>query len=782
MARPEQLPQGQIAPAARPVSAFIQPGQENIAKPTQMAQVPSVSGINTIGTGGTTFVQGENSLARLTEDLAAFNKQLIPAVQSAGLAYAEGRMNAGEQKAREQALRALANNDASMEQAQLDRAAASRALAAKDPQAGQLMAFLDPYMKIGWERGKSRLAANEAALGLPAFIAKNSGSIDYTAPDQGFGQLVKIEAEYTAQLAQKYGISPSSPGFQKYTAPELEKIRDKAATQLVADRKKFFDNAVTGQAAAELKSIYLSASANRQVEYKGNVYVLEAGKEDVFWKALSAKGQEVVARTVLSSSLPGEATERSKTIFQSLRADADYRSNSTFKYFVNSIPGNEFRRGPDNKPLIDPITQQPIRMTWGELYAQESVDSEIKYGQAGYQTRKRNREEALEGVGGYEEGLLNATSGFPPGPARQAAADDFTARWYETKGRENGISLSELQKRRKGVMELNSSLYFEGTDPEAAPTFFAQLSESQGSAFNATSWRKRLQQDASRIKDPAQQLSFIKAGEEAIKEKEVEQSKFTGYNSSRDKVINTTVNANLGKYYGAETRRNEPNREESRRRQQSAFVPFVNSRLADAEARFKRRLTDSEVRTITTQALEEYGTKGPDSKDQKDYLFPGSKFTNTPSVSPNSKPGLNQGVSPLKVETYKGAIYEVNQLDAVPNRKIRLQNFRSEPVLSADAVESLIDLASQDRPWPMKFERAWRDAGARSGAEFLLEHLDRYYPGAFQIPPQLRQKIQRRASSDAAAGGYLIAQKRLEAELPGLASLNNWAFQALLGA
>ena len=782
MARPEQLPQGQIAPAARPVSAFIQPGQENIAKPTQMAQVPSVSGINTVGTSGTTYVQGENSLARLTEDLSAFNKQLIPALQSAGLAYADSRMKAGEQKAREQALRALANNDASMEQAQLDRAAANRALAAKDPQAGQLMAFLDPYMKVGWERGKARLAAGEAALGLPAFIAKNSASIDYTAPDQGFGQLVKMEADYTAQLAQKYGISPTSPGFQKYTAPELEKAREKVSTQMVADRKKFFDNAVTGQAAAELKGIYLAASANRQVEYKGNVYVLEAGKEDLFWRALAAKGQEVVAKTVMSASLPGEATERSKTIFQSLRADADYRNNSTFKYFVNSIPGNEFRRGPDGKPLIDPASSQPIRLTWGELYAQESVDSEIKYGQAGYQTRKRNREEALEGVGGFEEGLLNATSGLPPGPARQAAADDFTARWYEANGRGNGISLSELQKRRKGVMELNSSLYFEGTDPAAAPTFFSQLADSQGSAFNATSWRRRANQDASRIKDPAQQLSFIKAAEDAIKEKEVEQSKFTGYNSSRDKVVTATINANLGKYYGAESRRNEPNREESRRRQLSAFTPFVNSRLADAEARFKRRLTDSEVRTITTQSLEEYGTKGPDSKDQKDYLFPGSKFTNTPSVSPTSKPGLNQGVSPVKVETYKGAVYEVNQLDAVPDRKIRLQGFRNEPVLSADAVETLIDLVDQGKPWPMKFEQAWRDAGARSGGEFLLEHLDHYYPGAFQVPTGLRQKIQKRAAANAAAGGYLIAQKRLEAESPGLASLNNWAFQALLGA
>ena len=786
---PEALPQGQIIPAARPVSAFLQPKQVNIAAPAQMVQMPDPTGINTIGTGGTPNVQGANNLAEVAESLSAFNKQLMPALQSAGLAYAANKTQAGElayQKAREQMLRATAANDASMETAQLDRAAANRALAVKDPQAGQWMAMLDPYMKVGWERGKAKLLAQEIAIGMDGYISQNA-KIDYTAPDHGFGGQVKARAEYVAQKAQEYGISETSPGFQRYTAPAIEKAAEKAALRLVADRKKYFDSTAVSQGAALLRNVYTSAIKDKQVELNGQVYSLSGDDQTaaLFWSALAIKGSTLIEQTALAGTLPGDATERSKGIFNALAAEADYKNNKDYRYFIEQIPSNEFRRGADGKVLISPNTGQPLRLTWGERWRQESIDSEIKYSQAGYANRKRVREESLEGVDGFEEGLLNATSKLPPGPARQAAAEQYTGAWYDQKGRNAGISLSELQKRRKTVMELNSSLYFEGTDTTAAPSFFQELSETQGSAFSPAAWRKRIQQDASRIKDPAEQLTFIKSATSAVADKERDKASFTGYNSARDKVIGVTIKANLDKYYGPESSRNEVDRNESLRRQTSAFAPFVNSRISDAEAGKKQKLTDSEVREITRNALEEYGTKSQDGRDQKDNLFPGSKFTNVPSVSPRLKPGLNQGVLPAakqQANAYKGATYEIADLDKVPDRRIKLQNFRNEPVLSADSIEDLIDAVTAGKDWPARFERAWRDAGAKTGGEFIFEHIDNYYPGLFQLPPTLRQKIQKRAAVQAGAGDYMVAHSRIQAEMPGLSSLSGWAFQALIGA
>lgn len=788
MPNPNALPQGQIVPVARPVSAFIQPSQVNIAAPAQLVQMPDPTGINTIGIGATPNVQGANNLAETAASLSAFNKQLIPAMQSAGLAYAASRAQAGElayQKAREQMLRATAANDASMETAQLDRAAASRNLATKDPQAGQWMAMLDPYMKVGWERGKAKLAAQQIAIGMDGYISQNA-QIDYTAPDQGFSGLVKARAEYVAQVAQEYGISETSPGFQKYTAPAIEQAAEKAALKLVADRKKYFDTTAVSQGASQLRGIYAAAVKDKQVELNGQIYPMSGDEQTtkLFWSALAIKASTLIEQTAMAGTLPGDATERSKGIFEALAGEANYTNDKNYRYFVEAIPSNEFRRGANGKPLISPNTGQPLRMTWGELYRQESIDSEIKYGQAGFANRKRVKEEALEGVGGFEEGLLQATQGLPPGPARQAAADQYVGTWYNQYGRLGGVSLSELQKRRKTVMELNSSLYFEGTDTGAAPSFFQELSETQGSAFNPAAWRKRIQQDASRIKDPAEQLTFIKSATAAVADKERDKASFTGYNAARDKVIGVTIKANLDKYYGAESSRNEVDRNESLRRQTSAFAPFVNSRINDAEARLKRKLTDSEVRSITTQALEEYGTKGQDGKDQKEYLFPGSRFTNIPSVSPRLKPGLNQGIPPAAKQSnaYKGATYEIADLDKVPDRKIKLQNFRNEPVLSADSIEDLIDAVTDGKDWPMKFERAWRDAGAKSGGEFIFEHIDNYYPGLFQLPATLRQKIQKRAAVQAGAGDYMVAHSRIQAEMPGLSSLSGWALQALIGA
>jgi hypothetical protein len=785
---PESLPQGQITPVARPISAFLQPKQVNIAAPAQMVQMPDPTGMSTIGTGGTPNVQGANNLAEVAESLSAFNKQLMPAMESAGLAYVSSRTQAGElayKKAREQMLRATAANDASMETAQLERAAANRALAVKDPQAGQWMAMLDPYMKVGWERGKAKLAAQQIAIGMDGYISQNA-KIDYTAPDQGFGGLVKARAEYVSQVAQEYGISETSPGFQRYTAPAIEKAAEKAALKLVADRKKYFDATVVSQGTSQLRNLYLEASKSKQVELNGQIYAMGNTDESRgdFWKALTLKASELVRSTAMTGTMTGEATERSKDIYRALAADADYANNKTYRYFIDNIESNLPRLGSNGKALIDPVTGQPKKLPWGEAWRTESIDSEIKYNQAGYANRKRVREESLEGVDGFEEGLLNATS-FGPGPARQAAADQYVQAWYEQYGRKAGISLSELQKRRKGIMELNSSLFFEGTDTGAAPSFFQELSETQGSAFSPAAWRKRIQQDASRIKDPAEQLTFIKSANSAVADKEREKASFTGYNSARDKIIGVTIKANLDKYYGPESSRNEVDRNESLRRQTSAFAPFVNSRINDAEARKKQKLTDSEVREITRQALEEYGTKSQDGKDQKENLFPGSKFTNVPSVSPRLKPGLNQGIPPAakqQANAYKGTTYQIADLDQVPERMIKLQNFRNEPVLSADSIEDLIDAVTDGKPWPEKFERAWRDAGARTGGEFIFEHIDNYYPGVFQLPATLRQKIQKRAAVQAGAGDYMVAHSRIQAEMPGLSSLSGWAFQALIGA
>ena len=789
MARNTQLPDGQLQLAAQPVNAFINPKQRNVSQPNQLPTLGAPKGINTISTAGTPQVQTQNNLSVLAEKLVPFNKNLISALQAGGIAYAAGEIEKGEAQARNQVMKALALNDASMERDELTRAAENRALAIQDPQAGQMMAFLNPYQKIGFERGLAKAAAQEVQVGLPAYVAANGSKIDYLAPDQGFGALAGLQAEYTAKVAQRYGLTPSSPGFQRYTLPALEKAQDKLNTQHVADRKKFFDKASVGQGATQLEGLYRSSVASGQVEWQGRVY-RRADSESAFNIALQLRGQEIVQRTVLSSSLPGEASERSLKIFQTLAASADYQGDQQFRNFINSIPGNEPERGADGKAVVDPRTGQPVMMRWGDLYGVQSIDTEIKYGQAGYQSRKREREMAIEEPGGFEDGLMRATAGMPIGPERAAAADQFTANFYREQAAKGvPVSLADLQKRQKQLMDVSSELYVAGGDPNVASDYYADLERRRGSAFDPIAERRRIDQLSLEIRDPRQREAFVKEANRRVSSKEEEQARFKEYDRSRDQVIEDNIKSLLDRNYGPQTDRNKVNRTEARRRMELGLTTYANEQLLKEEAKLGRRLTDSEVRTITQRAVTEYGTKGAEEGGKKsstrDYLFPGGKFSNEPSVRPQDVQVDRQpkGADGKPKEQIQGGQYRVVDLDYIPDRKVLLRNYRDKPILSQPAVLQLIDSVAGVKPLNARekkaLDRAWRDAGAKNAGEFILEQADFY---DIELPPQLRRDLQRASAQERGAEDMPVAYERTAQERPLLATVGNWALNALTGS
>ena len=789
MARDIDLPQGQIQPAARPIDAFVRPGEINVAQPNQLAQLSQPKGINTIGTGATPSVQGYNSYAQLAEALGPFSKELTQTLQTAGLMYAQAQIADGEKRSKNQVLQAMAQNDSAMESDELKRAAVNRSLAAKDPQAGGFMAFLNPYQQIGWERGKSKMAGQEAEIGLFSYVAQNSSKIDYTAPDQGFGALAQLQAQYTRGLAQKYGVDASSPGFQKYTLPALEKAQEKIQTQHLADRKTYFDTAAVGQASAQLNQLYANAKSTGQVEYKGNVYRL-ADNANYYWGALAARGAEIVGVTVMSGSLPGDASKRSESIFKSLRARADYKNDPTFRYFIDNIPGSELKRDVNGKTVVNPLTQQPDRLSWGEQFGQESLDSEIKYGQAGYTERKRQREEAVEAPGGLEDRLLRATAGMEVGPDRNQIADQEALAFYnEQKAKGVPVSWSEIKRRQKTLLDLNTDLRTQGLNPDVATDYFIGLEQRRGSAFKAADERLRVPEIAALLPEK-DRAAFTTRALGLIKDREEEQQKFSGYNATRDSVLRININALLDRNYGPQTDRNKVNRTESERRMRLGLTALANQRLLEKEAQLKRRLTDSEVREAVQGAVDGYG-KGDGGgstaesgrrNQQRDYLFPGGKFSDEPSVRPSDVQAASQPLNPdgTPRQQVPGGKYGEGDLDYLPDRKVLLRNFRDKAILSPQSVDRLVDLVVQGKPIPAAVQRAWRDAGARNLGEFLLEQAD-FYPD-IELAPQVRQKIQQVASTQAAAQNYPVAQAQSSQRTPLLASLGNWAMNTLLGA
>ena len=380
-----------------------------------------------------------------------------------------------------------------------------------------------------------------------------------------------------------------------------------------------------------------------------------------------------------------------------------------------------------------------------------------------------------------------------PGPAR---ADAGLAALNEFVNKENArrqaageppLSNQERFALRKSWVEANSvndNLVFQNDDPNVASTYLGQLSTLQGSAFNAATERRNVLALAATIRDPAKKAQFQATALNEIQQKEKEVQDFSAYSGIRDKVIKDNIESRIQRNYDASGAYTKPDRVESERRQRMAYTALVNDRIKEREAQLQRKLSESEVRSLTQTAIDEYGSK---NKDSLPYLFPGSMaYPKSPSVDPAAtmksvplgpdgqpKPNGGKPVPP---------VYEINQLDDIPNRRQELVQYQSKPVLSLNAVrQSFFDVMNGKRLSPA-IERAWRDAQAPNPYVFLERQLKMYpnYKGGEWTPAEMK-KAKQKLTSDAALEGQAVSKAAMSQSMPMLASLGNWAGNTLLG-
>ncbi len=781
----------QIQPVARPVQAFIEPVRVSVAEPARPAQLPGARQPSTVQQGGTPSVQGFNSFEALAQDLESFNRQLTPVLQTIGLQYADGQMRQGEARGRAEALRALAQNDAAMENAELDRAKANRALATKDPQAAGIMALLNPYGQVGYERGMAKVAGGEVAIGLPDAIQQRAGEIDYLAPDQGQGQVRRIADEYSSKLMQRYGLTAESPAFQRFVAPEVEKAREKVGLQMAKDRQDYLDAQSVESTAAQMRNTYIAAKASKAIDYNGTRYVLtdDPQQATLFNAALHQVLQGQLNRATQTGALPGDGRKRQKEIFKLLDKQGWYANNG-FREMVGSLESTDAVVDENGKPIIDPATGKPARLVLASIYMDEDLEAKIKMGAANRAERTAMREDMLEGKDGFETYIWKRIGSMLPGPEREEARDAAIAEYWNNNSAavaQAGVSLPELLKRAKAVGDLTSSLAFQDQpEPDMPDRELAGLATRRGDKWDARAEYQRGQVIAQHFRDKQEAGKWLIRWNGRVAELDKENTSMTQYKEPRDSVINQWANQNLNTYYGPSDRKNQGDRSASRSRQWQAYAPYVTAVLQQEEGKKGSKLTDAEVRKFTTDALTKYGS-GADGDKQKEYLFPGSQYTDTPGITPKTKP-RNNGVGPVQgarppsqEQPYTGKVYEVNGLDSIPDRKILLRNYEKLPVLSAPALNTLIDAAAQGKPWPKAFEKAWRDAGAPNGGQFIMQQIQKY-PGAFELPPELQQKILKRASADAGAGDYMVSQQATAQRFPNLAMLTGAALDLVTGA
>jgi hypothetical protein len=777
MARDTQLPQGQLNPAARPVDAFIRPTDFQVAQPGRPAEIGAVRGVNAIGTGGTPNVQGANSFADLAEALRPFSKALVETTQAAGLQFAKWQMDQGEAEFMAAYRKAQVKVDESTEVGETQYAQGTRAVGAKDPQAGALMWGLNPYREIGAQRGRSRIAGQEIAFGMSSYVNSQSDRIDYESPDQGFAALSQIRAEYISQITEKHGVNENTPGFQKYTAPAIEKASEKEATRLQEDRVKYFDEMKPRQLTQLLRNeMLLISKPGATVELNGKTYTRGVDPEQLFWTAAGIKMNNL-AKDFLSKAGPGGmGTKWAREAYESLKAEAFYNQDQSLLRLIGQIRSGEPLRGPDGKPALDPQGQQ-IYLTWDQLYSQDSIDSQIKYEQAGFTARQS---QARDLGNGGAAAIAQATEGMVPGPERfQAglqALDQYVKQEQQRLGR--NLTPREVMEIRKGWKEANDltdQLVFQMDDPSTPTRYFADLEQQYGTDFNAKRERERVQALAAGMKDQEAARQFQTSAFAAIERKEKEVQDMSGYSTARDKVINDNISSRLVRNYptSSNANRNKADREESERRQRGAYTSHVNNRIREEEARLKRKLNESEVRAITQRAIDEYGKS---DKDALQYLFPGSQaYPDSPSVDPRAtiKPvELGPDGKPKTNAPPPAKVYEINQLDDIPNRSVELRQFRTKPVMALNSIRSVMFDAIAGKSTNMKFERAWRDAGAPNAWDFLQKQLDFYpnYKGGDWTPEQEKKARQRLLSMAGTANGE-VARAATRQQFPNIAAI-----------
>ena len=787
MAIQTELGDGQITPAARPVEAFIQPGQRNVAQPNALPQLGNPGGISTVGTGGTPSVQGRNSFADFAQALAPFSRELTQTLQTAGLMYADAQMKAGERYAREQSLAAMAANDADMEVSELERARTNRQVGAKDPTAGQFMSFLNPYFGMGVERGNAKLAGKQAEMGLQAYIAKNRDRVDYNAPDMGFGALAQLQAEYTNGLAKDYGLSAGSPGFQKYTLPAIEKSMDVVQTRHLSDRKEYFDTTAVNQAVGLIRKIYESAESNGFVEFNGSkIYRDKDPASFLLLRNLSAN--QALENLVLRSSEPGDAGKRTSSVYKALTALGIYNSTPGFQEFVDNLQGSAIEKGTDGKAIIDPDTGQPRRLPMGAQFQLDLVDTEVKYDDA---LEKRQKRELSKPELGFDDVILRAGSGLPEGPARKAAIDQAQEEWYQTNGRASGISRFDLTKRRNELIKERNTLSYEGDDPTVVSRFWRDLDQTMGADFKASEWRtQRIPAAAAAIRDPDERARFERSSREMVASREKEQAQMSPYSRARDSELNRMITANLDRWYDKSDPDQKDLREESARRQRFALTARINDKIGSQEALLKRRLTESEVLQITRASF--YGDKalgmdaygagkgGGKPGTRVDDLFPGAPRSRAQA------PLGPDGVVPRKQ-------YAISQLGQVPDQRV-FQNYKSYRILTPDATEDAWQMLSRGQALPPALTKAVKASGAGSAAEFVLRQVDLQRNYLYRLDPQgddwrkfnpSQEDRQRVLSTGrrAAAGGATVQSVASNVQrTPLLAQLGGSVLNALTGA
>ena len=243
MANPKRLQPGQLIPAAKPVSAFLQFRNQEPAAPAKPVSMPTAQGVTMIQRGSVANVQGYNSAQELAEAL----KPLGNIIDQGSKLYFTNEMK----KAQNEMLKAIGNINRDQLYSADIQAQQNKALSRVNPAAALLADELYPYRKKVMEKTLSRWLAGQAPTAFKIGWDKFGGHL--STLDSGDAQITKAEAEIINGLIGPFNLDETSAGYIDLLFPALER-----------EREKFRNNQIKGAVAYDKYSLHLLLSSEIQ--------------------------------------------------------------------------------------------------------------------------------------------------------------------------------------------------------------------------------------------------------------------------------------------------------------------------------------------------------------------------------------------------------------------------------------------------------------------------------------------------------------------------------------
>jgi len=725
MADPKRLPEGQVNPGAKPVSAFITPASVQVARPTQFPSTPQAKGVRAVSTGGTTYVQGYNQAKQLADALVPFTKQAMATAETVGLKYVSYKIEEGERKAWEaeaQATAALMKADESLEISENNAAKNNRKLSSKDYQAALWAKELNPYTRIGIQRGRAKVAAAEVPLGMRAFVSESADKINFDDGANGLSSLQGIRAQYVNSVFEKYGLQKNGPGVDKYLMPVIEKTSEKIANDIFTRSVKYNDEIKPGLLANKLKIAIKQINGTGGFTFKGVDYNREVLGETEYTNKAKEFIAAIIREDVADAMMKNGGQVRMQEAYKILSEDQEFIKNGNLELLdsVDSVQTIEF-------------DGQKYTLKIGEAYGSAPITEELAS-----KALKRNTDIAKTAAEDFENVLNKGLNNLEEGETVEAGVQRIWGEYIKALGGEENIHPITMNKLRE-VLAANQrsagegGLIIEGLMPQRRLDLNKKINDLTGKDFleSYPDMKKEIYTLAEGM-NAADSDKYIRSTLKLLNDKRDKLANLDGYSDVIDKLKNDRVNTYLEQAYVRKTAKNGLDFARSNELLDVKFSEVIADALLEKIVEKGGKLSPWEAQKVGSDAITKYIKENATEFSE---MFPGVKqerldkmnlgLTSTESVNPanrqeiNIPEGDNQDKKVIK-------LYEIDQLDSFPNRANILRLYETRPILRLESLREVTQEIITTGKIPLSLKKARVDSLAPDVYTFLMKQFEQY--------------------------------------------------------